>query len=46
MNEHEMQIALANQAKVQLQEIKRTSGKKVVMKMETIQLFDKLKLSD
>jgi len=46
MNAHEHTIALAEQAKVQLLEIKRNSGKKVVMKMETIQLFDKLALKD
>lgn len=46
MNEHELKIALCKQAKVLLQEAKANSGKKVVLKMETIQLFSKLQLSE
>lgn len=46
MNKHEIRIALAIQAKNLMVETKKNSGKKIVMKMETIQLFSKLEISE
>lgn len=46
MNAHEVKIALAKQARNLLVETKKNSGKKVVMKMETIQLLGKLEISE
>jgi len=49
MNAHEIRIAQANQALCELEEIKKgllneKKSKKIVLKMELIQLFSKLEI--
>jgi len=44
MNAHEIKIAQAKQSITMMEEIKSNSGKKIVLKIEAIQLLGKLEL--
>lgn len=44
MNAHEVKIAQAKHAHFMLEELKANSGKKIVLKIEAIQLLSKLEL--
>jgi len=44
MNAHEVRIAQAKHANFMLEELKASAGKKIVLKIEAIQLLSKLEL--